>query len=247
MKPTYCVLNPNLKLVAHLEPFLSWSEEAKTRFPDLAVCTGSMRDVKVEQHSIEAEMLKRSIMAKMRQNYRVELLKDDPTVRTYRDLYWSLGIDPTKTRPSGEALLRRVLHGNDVPSISNVVDAYNLASLETIIPLSGLDQDLVFSPLEIRLSNEEDEFKGTGMAKPTKLVEKVLLVADRKQILCVYPYRDSHATRIAEKTRNMLVIGYGAPGINKTQLIATVKKALAYIEKVAGGRKEAINVFPSNQ
>lgn len=45
----------------------------------------------------------------------------------------------------------------------------------------------------------------------------------------------------------MLIIEYGAPGINKTQLVATVKKALAYIEKVAGGRKETVNVFPSNQ
>lgn len=230
-----------------MEPFLSWSEEAKTRFPDLVVCTGSIRDAKVEQHLTEAETLKRSIMAKMRQNYRVESLKDDPTVHAYRDLYWSLGIDPTKTRPSGEALLRRILHGNDFPSISNVVDAYNLASLETIIPLSGFDQDLVFSPLEIRFSNEEDEVEGIGMDKPTKLMEKVLLVVDRKQILCIYPYRDSRATRITEKTRNVLIIGYGAAGINKTQLVHTVKKALAYIEKVAGGRKDTVNVFPSNQ
>ena len=170
-----------------MEPFLSWSEEAKTRFPDLVVCTGSIRDVKVERHSIEAEMQKRSIMAKMRQNYRVELLKDDPTVRTYRDLYWSLGIDPTKTRPSGEALLRRVLHGNDVPSISNVVDAYDLASLETIIPLSGFDQDLAFPPLETRFSNEKDEFKGISTDKPTKLREKVLLIADRKRICASIP------------------------------------------------------------
>lgn len=230
-----------------MELFLSWSEEAKTRFPNLVVCTGSIRDVKVERHFAEAEMLKESIIAKMRQNYTAELLKDDSTVRAYRDLYWSLGIDPTKTRPSGEALLRRILHGNDVPSISNVVDAYNLASLETIIPLSGFDQDLIFPPLEIRFSNEKDKFEGIGMDKPAKLMEKVLLVADKKQILCIYPYRDAHATRITEKTRNALIIGYGAPGTNRTQLVAAVEKALAYIEKVAGGKRETVNVFQSNQ
>lgn len=70
MKPTYFVLNFHLKLVAHLEPFLGWSEEAKTCFPDLAVCTRDIPDVKVERHFTEAEMLKKSIMATMHQKYK---------------------------------------------------------------------------------------------------------------------------------------------------------------------------------
>jgi DNA/RNA-binding domain of Phe-tRNA-synthetase-like protein len=240
--------NDNNKTVA-MEHFLRWSEEAKTRFPNLIVCAGSIRNVKVkvEPHILESKTLKESIMARTRQNYKAEMLKDDSTVRAYRDLYWSLGIDPTKTRPSGEALLRRVLHRNEIPTISNVVDAYNLASLETIIPLSGFDQDLIVPPLEIRFSNGKDEFKGIGMDKPGKLTDKVLLVADGKQILCIYPYRDADTTKITEKTRNVLIVGYGAPAINKTQLVAAVEKALAYIEKMAGGRKGTVNVFQSNQ
>jgi DNA/RNA-binding domain of Phe-tRNA-synthetase-like protein len=230
-----------------MDTFLIWNEEAKACFPNLVVCTGSIRDVKVERHPAEAERLKESIITKLRQNYQIELLKDDSTVRAYRDLYWSLGIDPTKTRPSGEALLRRVLHGKNIPSISNVVDAYNLASLETIIPLSGFDQDLTFPPLEIRFSDKNAEFKGIGMDKPAKLTEKMLLVADRKQNLCIYPYRDAYATRITEKTRNVLIMGYGAPNVSRTQLVAAVEKALAYIEKVAGGKKERINAFQSNK
>lgn len=145
-------------------------------------------------------------------------------MRAYRNLHWSLGIDPTKTRPSGEASLRRVLRGNDIPSISNVVDAYNLASLETIIPLSGFNQDLIVPPLEIRFSNEKDEFKGIGMHQPAKPIDRVLLVADKRQILCIYPYRDANATKISDKTRNMLIIGYSATGIDKTQLTALLRK-----------------------
>jgi len=164
-------------------------------------------------------------------------------VRAYRDLYWSLGIDPTKTRPAGEALLRRALHGNDIPGISNVVDAYNLASLETIIPLSGFDQDLVSPPLEIRFSTERDEFTGIGMNKPIKFTQRTLLVADTKQILCVYPYRDANRTKINPRTRSVLIIGYGALGIGKDQLVNAVEKALVYIESTAGGVKERVNVF----
>jgi len=230
-----------------MELFLTWNEEAATRFSNLLVCTGVIRDVKVGPSMKETEALKQTIIAKMRQVYKLEQLKDDPIVRAYRDLYWSLGIDPTKTRPSGEALLRRVLHGNDILNISNVVDAYNLASLETIIPLSGFDLNLVSPPLEIRFSGEKDEFKGIGMNTPLKFAERVLLVADEKQILCIYPYRDANATKVAEKTKNVLIVGYGAPGISENQLVSAVEKALTYIENVAGGKKETVNVFQSSQ
>lgn len=227
-------------------PLLTWSKEASTRFPNLLVCTGVIRDVRIE-HNTRTEELKQSITTRMRQSYQIEQLKDDATVRAYRDLYWSLGIDPTKTRPSGEALLRRILHGNEIPTISNVVDAYNLASLETIIPLSGFDFNLISLPLEICFSREMDEFKGIGMSVSEKIGEKVLLVADKKQILCVYPYRDADATKITEKTKNVLIIGYGAPDITRKQLVDAVEKALGYIENVAGGVKETVNVFPSTQ
>jgi DNA/RNA-binding domain of Phe-tRNA-synthetase-like protein len=136
-----------------------------------------------------------------------------------------------------------VLHGNDIPSISNVVDAYNLASLETIIPLSGFDLDRVSPPLEIRFSNERDEFTGIGMDRSMKFSRKALLVADTRQILCVYPYRDADITKINARTRNVLIIGYGAPSISRDQLVDAVEKALTYIKSTAGGARERVNVF----
>jgi DNA/RNA-binding domain of Phe-tRNA-synthetase-like protein len=79
-----------------------------------------------------------------------------------------------------------------------------------------------------------------------KLTEKVLLVADRKQILSIYPYRDTNAARITEKTCNALIVGYDAPSTSKTQVVTVVEKALVYIEKVVSRRKETVNVFPSS-
>src|SRR5262245_15469248 len=54
---------------------------------------------------------------------------DVPGVAETRALFHSLGIDPTKHRPSSEALLRRVLQGKGLPEVSPIVDACNLASL----------------------------------------------------------------------------------------------------------------------
>src|SRR6266571_9374742 len=51
-----------------------------------------------------------------------------------RDLYRDFGIDPTRTRPSSESLLRRVLQGKGLPRILNAVDVCTLCSLQFLLP-----------------------------------------------------------------------------------------------------------------
>jgi len=156
-----------------------------------------------------------------------------------------LDIDPTKTRPSGEALLRRVLHGKEIPRISTVVDSYNLASLKTIIPLSGFDLDTLHLPLCVRFSRQNEEFHGIGMDTPKKLADKMLVLADGKRIVCIYPYRDAEVTKITEKTKNVVVVGYGAPKIHQNELTNAVETALSFIQQTSGGKIETVSVFKS--
>lgn len=83
-----------------------------------------------------------------------EGLKDHPVVRAFRDFYWRIGIDPTKTRPASEALARRLLGGQGIPKINSLVDAGNLASVETMIPIGVYDFDKVMGGLTLRFARE---------------------------------------------------------------------------------------------
>jgi DNA/RNA-binding domain of Phe-tRNA-synthetase-like protein len=58
-----------------------------------------------------------------------------------RTMYKRLGIDPTKVRPSSEALLRRVRKGEPLPRINSLVDICNWCSLETQLPFGLYDLD----------------------------------------------------------------------------------------------------------
>jgi len=226
-----------------LKPFLTWSSDVAESFPQLMVCVGIVRNVRVLGSNVETAALRERVIKEARERYKLETLKNHPAARAYRGLFWKLNIDPTKTRPAGEALLRRVLHGKEIPRISNVVDAYNLASLKTLVPMSGFDLDLVSPPLHVRFSKEDDLFKGIGMKTPAKLEKKMLVLADEKRVLCIYPYRDADATKVTEKTRNVLVVGYGAPGISKEKLAEAVETALSYIKLTASGLTEPPRVF----
>ena len=226
-----------------MELSVNWSRVVIERFPELAICIGVVRGVKNQRASPKIEELKRQVITEARREHTVEKLKDNPVVRAYRDLYWKLDIDPTKTRPSGEALLRRVLHGKPLPAISTVVDAYNLASLKTIIPLSGFDLKLLKLPLHLRFSRENEEFLGIGMQKPIKLKSNMLVLADETQILCMYPHRDADATKITANTKEVMIVGYSAPGISEQQLQSAVETAVSFIKMTSGGEAEAIKVF----
>jgi DNA/RNA-binding domain of Phe-tRNA-synthetase-like protein len=224
---------------------VKWASEVSAKFPELSICIGIINNVKVERENAQIKRLKKSVYEEVRAKYTIETLKDNPTVRAYRDFYWRLGIDPTKTRPSGEALLRRVLHGDELPRISTVVDAYNLASMKTIIPISGFDKERLNPSFQIRFAKSGETFMGIGMDKATALTGNMLVLADEKQVLSIYPYRDSDHTKITEETRDVLIIGYGAPEITREQLREAVETTLSYIKLVSGGEIEMAKVFSS--
>jgi DNA/RNA-binding domain of Phe-tRNA-synthetase-like protein len=153
-------------------------------------------------------------------------VKEDHTVRALRQFYWKIGIDPTKTRPSSEALLRRLLK-KELPVINNLVDAGNLASAKTIIPIGIYDVDRIEGELSLRLSLEGEQFVGIGN-KVSALEKDIPVLADEEGIVHLYPHRDSMRTRITEECKNALVVACGAPGIRKKALDRALESVRFY-------------------
>src|SRR5213593_855629 len=79
-----------------------------------------------EEFQVECDRL----TAHLTDHYAGKPPADIPGVAETRALFHRLDIDPTKTRPSSEALLRRVLQGKGLPRVNAVVDVCNLCSLE---------------------------------------------------------------------------------------------------------------------
>src|SRR6185503_1801873 len=85
---------------------------------------------------------------------------DIPGVAETRSLFHRLGVDPTKTRPASEALLRRVLQGKGLPRIHPAVDVCNLASLEHQLPIGLYDRTHVKGAIFARLGRPGEHYEG---------------------------------------------------------------------------------------
>jgi len=61
-------------------------------------------------------------------------ISNHPTVAALRRLFRDAGCDPTRYRPASEALLRRLVKGDDLPVIHPLVDLNNCLSAELAVP-----------------------------------------------------------------------------------------------------------------
>ncbi|PKL55961.1 MAG: hypothetical protein CVV35_07160, partial [Methanomicrobiales archaeon HGW-Methanomicrobiales-6] len=90
-------------------------KEILATFPGLSVAEGDVGPLSVQETSPALDALKDGIVRSVRERYTLERIKDEPLFRAYRDFFWRVGVDPTKTRPASEALVRRILAGKMLP------------------------------------------------------------------------------------------------------------------------------------
>ncbi len=161
-----------------------------------------------------------------------ENLRNNPIVRAYREFFWRHGIDPTKTRPAGEALVRRMLRGTGIRSINPVVDAGNLASIITLISIGLYDIEKIYpKQLVLRKSYGTETFKPIG--GDAYIVRKdTPILTNEKQVIHIYPHRDSVETMVTENTKKILGIAAGLHNIPEDTVIKALQYTLEYLEKL---------------
>jgi len=125
-----------------------------------------------------------------------------------RTMYKRVGLDPTKTRPSSEALLRRVRKGDELPRINSLVDIINWCSLETQLPFGLYDLSRIVGSVALRLGRSGEEY--AGIRKDVVHVADRLTLADDEGPFG-NPTSDSARTMVTPATTSALVVIF-APG-----------------------------------
>jgi DNA/RNA-binding domain of Phe-tRNA-synthetase-like protein len=145
-----------------------------------------------------------------------------------RSLYRSFGLDPTKTRPSSEALLRRVLRGDALPRISGPVDLSNLLALRFLLPIGLYDADRLAGEPSARLGTAGESY--AGIRKDDVHLEGRLVLADARGPFG-NPTSDSLRAAVSPETRCLLLVIFAPATVSATRLAAHVAEARASVER----------------
>ena len=125
-------------------------------------------------------------------------------IAAVRTMYKRVGLDPTKTRPSSEALLRRVRKGDSLPRINSMVDVCNWCSLEFQLPYGLYDAAHIDGDVELRIGRAGESYP--GIRKDDVRVDSRIALADRVGPFG-NPTSDSARTMVTTATtRAMLVV-----------------------------------------
>lgn len=139
-----------------------------------------------------------------RQMWAVEALAGDPVVAAVRRLFRAAGCDPTRYRPSSEALLRRVLKGEALPNVHPLVDCNNALSIALAVPSCVMVAGSLRPPLTLRAGRDGESM--VSLRGPFALAGKPLL-ADQEGPFGT-PITDSEKVKVLPETRLAWLVAY---------------------------------------
>lgn len=177
------------------------AEELLNKVPDFSVIAYTM-EVDNDTTFLVDELL---ITIKKRYNNYVPLIDivQIPKLKASRDGYKKLGKDPSHTRLACEALLRRVVKGDNLYRLGDIIDLGNVLSIETMRSVCVVDVDKVVGDVTIRIGTKEDIYYGINRGLIN--VDKIPLYTDHQGPFG-NPTSDTDRTKVTTDTKNILIM-----------------------------------------
>lgn len=172
-----------------------------------------------------------------------------PAFTPARRMYHACGLDPSKTRPSSEALVRRILQGKGLYQVNTAVDAANLASITVFRSIGLYDADrivpeapsapnssgLAAGVVRLREGRHGDQYPGIGK-------EAVHLEGRPAMIDANGPFgnpsADSDRTKVTLETRRLLFVLFEPVGEDPAEVEKRLEVCRRILLRHVGGEVE---------
>ncbi len=151
-----------------------------------------------------------------------------------RTMYKRVGLDPTKTRPSSEALLRRVRKGDSLPRINSMVDVCNWCSLEFQLPYGLYDADRIDGDVQLRIGGAGESY--AGIRKDDVHVDGRIALADAAGPFG-NPTSDSARTMVTTATVRALLVVFAPREVDRGKLGRVLDVTAARMAEFTGSRE----------
>jgi DNA/RNA-binding domain of Phe-tRNA-synthetase-like protein len=148
--------------------------------------------------------LRLEVARQARERFDVKSLAVQPTVAAVRRLFRAVGCDPTRYRPSSEALLRRLLKGEELPAIHPLVDISNCLSAELAVPCCVMTEGTFRPPFLFRAGTDDESYQ--SLRGPFRLEGKPLLCDADGPLDC--PITGNEKVKVTAKTRRAWLVAY---------------------------------------
>lgn len=162
-------------------------------------------------------------------------LTDFPGLLEWQLVWKALGADPSRYRPSAEALYRRIKKQNYLSTINSAIDMNSFLSLQYEIPLGLYDADKIRGDVEVAVGTSADRYEGLNNRVNT--LNGILVSKDAAGAFGS-PYVDSKRTAVTEQTKNALHLFYLRPSMERDTALQLLTAASNMFTGINGGEAE---------
>jgi DNA/RNA-binding domain of Phe-tRNA-synthetase-like protein len=224
----------------------SISEEIFKKYP--GYCRGVVLAFEVQNRAgSPAELVEmlREAEETVRGQLTIEEIAEHPRIKTWREAYKAFGAKPSEFRSSVEAMARRVLRHDQIPSINSLVDIGNILSLQHLLPVGGHALDELSQDIELRFANGEEEFTAFGSTQVEHpLPGEVIFIEGNTVLTRRWTWRQANHTLTKPETRSIEFNLDRLPPVEIDEIHAVASQLMSLIGKFCGGvmRYEMLSV-----
>lgn len=208
------------------------AENLKIKWPTLQLACISC-NVLVEPINNELWLKINHFSESFRKSTKIEAISQIPIIEASRKAYKAFGKDPARYRLSAEALMRRIIKGDELYQINNVVDCINYVSVSTGFSIGGYDANKIHGNIsfDIGCANEHYEGLGRGILN----IEGLPVLRDKTSAFGS-PTSDSERTGISLSTKEILLVVFAFGDFNK------LERAVSLTENLLVQHAKATNI-----
>lgn len=215
----------------------SIADEIFARFPGYARGVVLAFDVLNGESPGEVVALVREAEESVRRELKLETIAGHPRIKSWREAFRSFGAKPSDFRSSIEAMARRALRNDPLPSINALVDIGNAMSLRYLVPTGGHAIDVLTQDISLRLATGDETFTplGSDQAEPPQPGE--IIFAEGTTVLTRrWTWRQSNHTLTLPATKAVEYNVDGLPPVPVSEVDEICRRLGGLIREFCGGR-----------
>jgi DNA/RNA-binding domain of Phe-tRNA-synthetase-like protein len=181
--------------------------------------------------------LLREAEASVRAQANLEMIAEHPRIKPWREAYKAFGAKPSEFRCSIEAMARRALRGDQLPSINALVDIGNIVSLQHLVPVGGHSMDELTQDISLRLATGEEEFVPFGLTEVEHpLPGEVIFVEGNTVLTRRWTWRQANYTLTIPETTSLEFNIDRLPPVELEEVHVIANQVMGLVEAFCGGK-----------
>lgn len=207
------------------------NSEITKKYPGIRVAYIVAKNLDVISTPPRQKKINRAAEKLFREKNTLENLEQNKKIASWIELYKKMGVYSSDCLPAQFTLARRILKGNVIPKINNIVDLANLLALKSLLPVGAFDWDNLQGNIELRFSKKSESYIALFEEDETPVPDGEIVYADEIGIFSRYS-KDADRTKIIDHTKAVFFVIDGTEVTTNDELVSFQDELISILKDV---------------